>query len=88
MFNHFMRKKLKTKATQEKRMSFKSSDSAVVLIWACVPMPQGEPQNYSLLFLCSTDTILRISPQHIYYMLAFFMNIVPKKKICKTAWKA
>lgn len=62
-------------------MSSKPSDSAIVLIWACVPMPQGEPQNYSLLFLRSTRTVLRKSPQHIYYMLTSIMNIVPKKNL-------
>lgn len=72
-------------------MSSKFSDPTFTLIRACVPMPQGEPQNYSVLCLCSTDTVLQISPQRIYYILTFIMNIVPRKKqnkTCKTAWKA
>lgn len=74
-------------------MSSKSSDPTFMLHWACVPMPQGESQNYSVFCLCSTDTFLWINPQHIYYKLVFIMNIVPRKKpkqkqTCKNAWKA
>lgn len=79
MFSHFIRKKLKEKVSKRNvhPLSLVTQD---LCLSACVcANASGKPQNYSLLFRCSTDTVW-ISPQHIYCMLVFVMNIGPKKK--------
>lgn len=46
-----------------------------------LPMPTGELHNYSLLFLCYYYRYCFMDKSHhIYYVLAFFMNVAPAKK--------